>query len=129
MPDYYRKASDNLLIMVQVETRSAVKNAGEIARVEGVDLLFLGPSDIAGSLGKLGRTGDPEVEQLIAEARQAISVVGKPLGTVPRQGRTCGQLFDEGFAVLANGSDIFCYYDYLEALARELEDITGKTRG
>ena len=125
--DYYAQAADNLLIMVQIETETAVKNAHEIAMVDGVDLIFIGPSDLAGSLNKLGQTGDPEVEKLIASTMAAARQAGKPLGTVPRQGRTWQQLFDEGFLVVPTGCDISCYYDMLVSLVHSREAYGGQT--
>ena len=109
IPDYLDRADDNLLIAVQIETAAAVQNAGEIAEVEGVDLVFIGPNDLSGSIGLAGRTGAPEVEAAIAEVMAAARAAGKPLGTVPRDGKTWQALFDEGFSLIATGSDIYFF--------------------
>ena len=109
VPDYLARADDNLLIAVQIETATAVRNAREIAAVDGVDLVFIGPTDLSGSIGLMGQTGHPKVEALIAETVAAAREVGKPLGTVPRQGRSWQQLFDEGFVFVATGSEIYSY--------------------
>jgi 4-hydroxy-2-oxoheptanedioate aldolase len=107
--DYYAQADDNLLIIAQIETATAVANAKDIAEVDGVDLLFIGPSDLSSSIGLPGQTGAPEVERLIQRTVEAVRATGKPLATVPRQGRTWRQLFDEGFVVVPCGSDISFY--------------------
>ena len=65
--DYQAGADDNLLVIVQIETAAGVANARAIAEVEGVDVIFIGPTDLSGSIGLPGQTGAPEVEALIAE--------------------------------------------------------------
>ena len=117
--DYYDRADDNLLIMVQIETSAAVRNAKEIAEVDGVDLVFIGPSDLSGSIGLRGKTNAPEVEDLIAEVMQVCSRAGKPLGTVPRLGKSWQQLFDDGFSLIGSGCDIAIYNEALTKLVNE----------
>lgn len=117
--NYYDKADDNLLIMVQIETSTAVENAKEIAEVDGVDLVFIGPSDLSGSIGLRGQTNAPKVEALIAEIAEATKSAGKPLGTVPRLGKSWQNLFDEGYSLIATGSDIAIYADALTKLVAE----------
>jgi 4-hydroxy-2-oxoheptanedioate aldolase len=117
--DYYDRADDNLLIMVQIETYAAVKNAREIAEVDGVDLVFIGPGDLSGSSGLRGKTNAPEVEALIAEIVQVCKRAGKPLGTVPRLGKSWQQLVDNGFSLVATGSDIAIYNAALTKLVNE----------
>jgi 4-hydroxy-2-oxoheptanedioate aldolase len=117
--DYYQLADDNLLIMVQIETGTAVKNAKEIAEVDGVDLVFIGPSDLSGSIGLRGRTNAPEVEALIAAIVLACRHAGKPLGTVPRMGKSWQQLFNDGFSLIATGCDIAIYNEALTKLVNE----------
>ena len=95
--DYYGRADDNLLIIVQIETMQGVENAREIAEVDGVDVIFIGPTDLSGSIGLPGQTGAPEVDKQIRRAMAAAREAGKPLATVPRIGRSNNELFDEGF--------------------------------
>ena len=119
VPDYYEKADDNFFVMVQIETAISVENAREIAEVDGVDVVFIGPTDLSGSIGLPGQTGAPEVEALIARTIETVRAVGKPLATVPRVGRTWQQLFGDGFAMVATGSDIFFYRQGASALMTE----------
>jgi 4-hydroxy-2-oxoheptanedioate aldolase len=104
--DYYGQADDSLLIIAQVETATAVDNAAEIAAVNGIDGIFIGPTDLSGSIGLPGQTGAPEVTALIAQAMTAARNAGKPLASVPRIGRTWQQIFDDGFEMVATGSEI-----------------------
>ncbi|UFN47635.1 aldolase/citrate lyase family protein [Roseomonas sp. OT10] len=104
--DYVARAHEQMLIVPQIETVKAVENAEAIASVPGVDMVFIGPSDLSGSAGFPGETGHPEVEALIARAAEGVRAVGKPLSTVPRDGRSWQDLFAEGYAAVASGSDI-----------------------
>ena len=114
-----RRAHESLLIVPQIETVTAVRNAGAIAAIDGVDMLFIGPSDLSGSAGLLDQTGAPEVERLIAETVAAVRAAGKPLATVPRDGKSWQALFDDGYAVVASGSDIAIFRAAAAALAEE----------
>src|SRR5438477_2073943 len=59
--DYYKRANEEICVIVQIETALALKNIETIAAVDGVDALFIGPSDLAAALGHLGENGDPDV--------------------------------------------------------------------
>src|SRR3546814_14007041 len=85
-PDYAARANDSLFICVQIESAAAADRAGEIAAVEGVDLVFIGVADLSGSLGLLGQPGRPEVDEQIRKAEAAVKAAGQPLGTIPRPG-------------------------------------------
>lgn len=125
---YYDRADDNLLVIVQIETAAAVENAAEIAAVDGVDVVFIGPTDLSGSIGLPGQTGAPEVEALIARAMRAAREAGKPLASVPRVGRTWSEVLDDGFAMVAAGSEIFYYRTAAKALVEAWEGYKGATR-
>ncbi len=117
--DYYAAADDNLLVLVQIETATAVANAREIAEVEGVDVVFIGPTDLSGSIGLPNQTGAPEVEALIAQTEAAARAAGKPLATVPRVGRPWQQILADGYAMVASGSEIFFYRQAVAAMLRD----------
>jgi 4-hydroxy-2-oxoheptanedioate aldolase len=107
--DYLQRADDNFLIVVQIETAEGVKHAREIAGVDGVDVVFIGPTDLSGSIGLMGQTGHPEVEALIAEAVREIKAAGKPRATVPRIGKSWQDLMGEGYCFIATGSEVYSY--------------------
>lgn len=126
VPDYYERADDSLLVVVQIETVKAVDNARAIAEVDGVDVVFIGPTDLSGSAGLPGRTGAPDVDVLIRRAMSAVRTAGKPLATVPRAGRSAQELFDEGFAFIASGSEIHFYRLAVERLMAEWRAYRGE---
>ena len=104
--DYLQTAHESLLIVPQIETVTAVHNAREIASVDGVDMVFIGPSDLSGSAGHVDQTGAPEVERLIAETGRRFGRPAsrwRPSRATARAGRT---LFADGLRCVASGSDI-----------------------
>src|SRR5665811_1561957 len=61
--DYVRHANAETLVVVQVETATGVENVEEIAAVDGVDVVFIGPTDLSHSLGHVGNTSHPDVQR------------------------------------------------------------------
>lgn len=80
IPEYLTRAHELVSLVVQIETSAGVSAAGEIAAVDGVDALFVGPSDLAASMGLLGEQTHPDVvaavKSVIAAAKAAGTVVG-----------------------------------------------------
>src|SRR5690349_8429308 len=72
VPDYPKRAAEEICILVQVETRRAVQEIEAIAAVDGVDGIFIGPSDLAADMGHLGNSQHPEVQDAILEAGRRI---------------------------------------------------------
>ncbi len=103
---YYDRAADELVIIVQIETRRAVENAAAIAAVDGVDVVFIGPRDLSASIGKLNKLDDPELRALIARVEEATLKSGKALGSVAPTGALARQMFERGYSFLISGSDM-----------------------
>jgi 4-hydroxy-2-oxoheptanedioate aldolase len=78
--DYLRRADAEVCRIVQVESAAALANLEAIARVEGVDGVFLGPADLAASLGHRGEPGHPVVRAALERAIAAIAAAGKAAG-------------------------------------------------
>jgi 4-hydroxy-2-oxoheptanedioate aldolase len=79
-PDYLTRADQELCLIVQIETRAGLDALEAIAAVDGVDGLFIGPSDLSASLGHLGDAGHPQVVAVIEDAIARIRAAGKPAG-------------------------------------------------
>lgn len=105
LKDYLDAMPDNLLIACQIETEEAVGNIAEIAAVDGVDMLFLGPSDVSASVGHMLRLGEPAVTDLIERAESEMRATGKLLGTVSRPGKSVNWTFEQGYDMVIAGSD------------------------
>src|SRR6202165_5141810 len=79
-PGYLTKANDEICVLVQVETRAALNALDALAEVEGVDGVFIGPSDLAASLGHLGNPQHPDVQKAMEDAVKRLKAVATPRG-------------------------------------------------
>jgi len=104
--DYRKTADDEILIIAQIESVSAIEQIAEIGAVDGIDVLFIGPHDLSGTLGHLGDLKQPDVAAAIARAEQAIAKTGKPMGTVPHPGVSWRDMFKRGYRMINAGSDV-----------------------
>ncbi len=82
IPHYAGRASDEICLLVQVETASALAEIEAIAAVDGVDGIFIGPADLAASMGFPGQPSHPEVKAAILAAVHRITAAGKPAGVL-----------------------------------------------
>jgi 4-hydroxy-2-oxoheptanedioate aldolase len=80
IPDYLARAGDFITLVVQVESAEAVENAAGIAAVDGIDGVFIGPSDLAASMGLLGRQEHPDVVDGVIRTIAAVKAAGKIVG-------------------------------------------------
>jgi 4-hydroxy-2-oxoheptanedioate aldolase len=78
--DYAKRARDEICLLVQVETADSLAIIEDIAAVEGVDGVFIGPADLGASLGHLGEPGRPEVRKAVMDGLARIRAAGKPAG-------------------------------------------------
>jgi 4-hydroxy-2-oxoheptanedioate aldolase len=117
--DYHKRCADELCVLVQIETRLALQNIEAIAAVEGVDGLFIGPSDLAAALGHLGDSGHSEVRAAIEDALKRIRKAGKAPGILAPVEADARHWLSSGCVVLAVGSDV-------GLLARQSEELAAK---
>jgi 4-hydroxy-2-oxoheptanedioate aldolase len=99
-------AFEDLLVVVQVENAKAIDAIPEIAAVEGIDVIFIGPRDLSATLGKLNQFDDPEVRGQIDRAAAAILKSGKILGSTATSGKAARAMADKGFRFIIPGSDV-----------------------
>ena len=104
--DYFNIVNDNIAVMVQIESRAGVAAAAEIAAVDGVDGLFIGPSDLAAGFGQLGNANHPEVQQAIAAVLAVAKAAGKPLGILSPVEADARRYLAMGATFVAVGSDL-----------------------
>jgi 4-hydroxy-2-oxoheptanedioate aldolase len=116
--DYASRAHEQLCLLAQVETAEALDRLEEIAGVEGVDGVFIGPNDLAASLGHAGDAGHPEVVAAVEGALGRLKAIGKPSGilTSPDFARRCILL---GSTFTAVGGDITLLARAADALAAQ----------
>ena len=103
--EYVRRADDELLTIVQIETPAAVENADEIAAVDGVDVLFIGPLDLTTGLGVQGRFDDPAYLDAVDRVCRAAADAGKASGILLMNTESVPPMLDRGMTFVAVGSD------------------------
>ncbi len=96
----------SICVLVQVETRSALDQLEAIAKVDGVDGVFIGPSDLAASLGHLGNPAHAEVQSAIADAVKRLKALGKPAGILTGNEEESRRYIEWGYLFVAVGADI-----------------------
>ncbi|MCO8144113.1 aldolase/citrate lyase family protein [Rhodovulum tesquicola] len=106
IPDYIACAEQELCLIVQVETRAGLERLEEIATVEGVDGVFIGPADLAASLGFPGQAGHPEVVAAIEGAIARLAAVGVPSGILSTDAAFARRCMALGTAFTALGIDV-----------------------
>lgn len=80
IPNYTATANSEICLLVQVETKTSLDNLEEIAAVEGVDGIFIGPADLAASLGYPGELSHPVVKKTVLDTVRRIRALGKAPG-------------------------------------------------
>jgi 2-keto-3-deoxy-L-rhamnonate aldolase RhmA len=105
-PNYLTTANHGIGVVVQLETPAAIDRIDDIARVEGVDALFIGPGDLSAAMGHVGQLMHPQVMNLAAQAVERAKALGKPIGTVGGTPEAVAQYRAIGFDFVAIGSDL-----------------------
>ncbi len=109
-PEYGQRANDELLLIAQIEQVEAVENIEAIAAVDGIDMLFIGPNDLAGSMGRFEGLGSPEVIGAVDEAERRIAASGKMLGGFPLPSSPSDQdLMAKGYRFVARHCDVWLF--------------------
>ena len=103
--EYFTKANDNLLTVVQLETAQSVDNAADIAAVDGVDVLFIGPLDLSVSLGITDNYEHPEFLKAMDRVTEACKKHGKIAGILVPKLDYLESWIGKGYTFLVVGSD------------------------
>jgi 2-keto-3-deoxy-L-rhamnonate aldolase RhmA len=106
IPNFFNVANQQISVIVQLETPSAMDQLEAIAAVEGVDAIFLGPADLSGAMGHVGDLTHPEVMDVMVKGVQRCHAVGKPVGTVGGTVEVVRQYRAAGFDYVAIASDL-----------------------
>ncbi len=114
---YLADAGDHVSLIVQIETAQAVVNAAEILTEDGVDAVFVGPSDLAASMDLLGRQNHPEVVTAVHRVFAAAKAAGKPVGVNAFDPDAAQAYLDAGADFIAVGADVALLARSSEALA------------
>jgi len=102
---YFARANDELLTVVQVETEASVERADEIAAVDGVDVLFIGPMDLSTSMGIVLQYDHPRFKAALARVSEACRRAGKAAGILLGRPEQVPDTIAAGFTFVGLGSD------------------------
>ncbi|QDQ88514.1 4-hydroxy-2-oxo-heptane-1,7-dioate aldolase [Alcaligenaceae bacterium SJ-26] len=105
IPGYFSKIEQELAVLVQIETIDALQQLEEIAAVEGVDGVFIGPADLAASMGHLGDIMHPEVQQALDDGFARLKALGKPSGYLTTNEEDATRRLAQGVSFVGVGTD------------------------
>lgn len=117
--DYATRANELTTCIVQLETPEALDRLEEIAAVEGIDALFVGPGDLSAALGCIGDLKDERVQSRLRDAAQRARAIGIPIGTLGPTPEMVTSFVEMGYDYVAVGSDlVFMMQQAKSVLAR-----------
>ncbi|MGL4723782.1 MAG: 2-keto-3-deoxy-L-rhamnonate aldolase [Scandinavium sp.] len=112
--NYMARANDELCVLIQVETKTALENLDAILDVEGIDGVFIGPADLSASLGYPDNAGHPEVQQVIEQSIKRIRAAGKAAGFLAVDPEMAKKCLSWGANFVAVGVDTMLYTEALD---------------
>ena len=119
---YLERAEQELCLLLQVESVRGMDNLEAILAVEGVDGVFFGPSDLAASMGRLGRSADPAVQAALRHGIASVRRAGKAAGILTTELPLARSYLEQGALFVAVGVDTLL-------LARAARELAAQFRG
>jgi 4-hydroxy-2-oxoheptanedioate aldolase len=120
--DYFAHADGEQCLIVQIESRAALDGLAGILEVDGVDAVFVGPSDLAASMGHLGNPGHPEVKAAVARAIAQIAAAGKAAGVFSADPALAASYRELGASFVLVGVDTLLLRNAAVALAARFKN-------
>ena len=117
--NYFERAQDELCLIIQIETKKALENLEDIASVEGVDGLFVGPADLGASLGFAANQKHPDLRAIVLDTIRKIKKSGKPAGLLTLDPTLQNDALAAGVNFLALGVDAAVLARSVEGLLSE----------
>jgi 4-hydroxy-2-oxoheptanedioate aldolase len=124
---YVDAAADGTLLAVQVETRRAIDRLDELLAVDGVDLVFVGPNDLALSLGLDQGAADPRLVDVITDVLTRARAAGRTTGIFAGSAAEARRWIDVGVGLVVLASDLLFLAQGAEAATGELRSRAGGT--
>ncbi|HEY4060616.1 MAG TPA: aldolase/citrate lyase family protein [Puia sp.] len=121
-PGYYKEAKENILGIVQVETAEVLHHLDEIASLPGIDVLFIGPSDLSMALGIFGQLDHPLYKEALKATVNAAQKAGKSAGILIRSPDEYKLYHEMGIRLIACGADGSFVAQGARDLAAKLKD-------
>ncbi len=117
IPDYVTTANEEICLLVQVESRAGLAALDDILTVDGVDGVFIGPSDLAADMGFPGKVATPEVKEAVLDAIRRIAAAGKAPGVLATAPEFVEECREAGATFLGVGIDVTVFAGAMRALA------------
>lgn len=114
---YFDTADREICVIAQIESQQGLTNLDAIAAVDGVDALFVGPSDLAAALGHLGEPGHPDVQAAVLGAIGSIRAAGKPAGVYGATPEAAKRYTEAGANLVVVGVDTMILSGAINQLA------------
>ncbi len=122
IPNYLKRAGEEMCLMVQIETRRGVENLREIVAVPGVDGVFIGPADLSASMGHIGEMNHPDVLSTIDRCIAAIRGAGKAPGILAFDDKLIKHYRESGCLFIAVGADSLLLSQAADQLAARFKE-------
>ncbi|CTQ60498.1 aldolase/citrate lyase family protein [Roseibium album] len=123
IPDYLTTARDEICLLVQVENRKGIAALDDILNVEGVDGVFIGPSDLAADMGHIGNPGHPDVEIAVLDAMNKIVASNKAGGILTLQPGMQKKCLELGATFVATAVDVTLFAAAIRKSAQEAQSL------
>jgi len=121
--NYISVANNDTAIILQIEHIDAVKEIEAIAKVPGIDALFIGPYDLSASMGKTGRVEDAEVKEAISRVEEVALASGIPLGIFGTRPEAVKGFVASGFRLIAVGLDAMLLVEAGQGIVKSLRQV------
>jgi len=121
--DYMAQANKHIAVVVQIETEAALAELELIAAVDGVDAVFVGPTDLSASMGLPGQVTHRRVMDALAQAARRCHAIGKPIGSIGVEPALLAQIRAAGYDFLAVDSDLGLF---MQAARQSLQALRGR---
>ncbi len=122
--DYLRNAGSEICVLIQVETRDALARIEEIASVDGIDGVFIGPADLSASFGYYGNWSSADVQAAFEDAVKRLTKIGKPAGILTPNEEEAKKFISMGYKFVAVGADVGLLSKNADALAKRFKSGT-----
>jgi 4-hydroxy-2-oxoheptanedioate aldolase len=122
IPDYTKTANDEICLIIQVETVEAMQNLDQIAAVEGIDGIFIGPTDLSASMGHIGNANHPDVVAAIEQGIETINKSGKAAGLLSVNVKAAHHYESKGAKFIGVGVDTLLLANATKQLADSVKN-------
>jgi len=117
--DYLHVAADEIAVIVQIETGEALEQIEAIAKVDGVDGVFIGPADLSASMGHIGNQNHEDVQNALKSAAETLKTLNKSAGILAFDPDDIKRYIEWGYTFIAVGSDLSILRNGAQQLAQQ----------